>query len=175
MVHWHINIRTYIDNKPYSTMIHRHIHVRTYIDNKPYSSKPTSVTGGAGAADPGVAPELIPLFSGVCVARYLFSCVVLCRSLLVLLAIVLSVLRFTYFYYSFYSFKPFREHEMNTDIFLQSLRNLQVSILLCINNWPISFNAHIKEVKILQKYCLDRPSYVDFKQFPWTNVSICPE
>ena len=36
MVHRHIHVRTYIDNKPYSTMVHRHIHVRTYIDNKPY-------------------------------------------------------------------------------------------------------------------------------------------
>jgi hypothetical protein len=36
MVHRHIHVPTYIDNKPYSTMVHRHIHVRTYIDNKPY-------------------------------------------------------------------------------------------------------------------------------------------
>ena len=36
MVHRHIHVRTYIDNKPYSTMVHRNIHVRTYIDNKPY-------------------------------------------------------------------------------------------------------------------------------------------
>ena len=33
MVHRHIHVRTYIDNKPYSTMVNRHIHVRTYIDN----------------------------------------------------------------------------------------------------------------------------------------------
>jgi hypothetical protein len=56
MVHRHIHVRTYIDNKPYSTIIqrnihvriyidnkscstivHRHIHLRTYIDNKPYN------------------------------------------------------------------------------------------------------------------------------------------
>ena len=37
MVHRNIHVRTYIDNKPCSTMVHRHIHVRTYIDNKPYN------------------------------------------------------------------------------------------------------------------------------------------
>jgi hypothetical protein len=38
LVHRHIHVRTYIDNKSYSTMVHRHKHVRTYIDNKPYST-----------------------------------------------------------------------------------------------------------------------------------------
>jgi hypothetical protein len=37
MVHRHIHVRIYIDNKPCSTIVHRHIHVRTYIDNKPYN------------------------------------------------------------------------------------------------------------------------------------------
>jgi ribosomal protein S3 len=38
MVHRHIHVRIYIDNKPYSTMVHRQIHVRSYIDNKPYNT-----------------------------------------------------------------------------------------------------------------------------------------
>jgi hypothetical protein len=38
MVHRHIHVRTYIDNKPYSKMVHRNIYVRTYIDNIPYST-----------------------------------------------------------------------------------------------------------------------------------------
>ena len=43
-----------------------------------------------------VAPEFIPVFSEVRVARFLVFCLMLCRSLFALLAIVLSVvLRFT--------------------------------------------------------------------------------
>ena len=55
-------------------------------------SSMTYATGGAGTAYPSGAPEFILVISGVRYARSLVFCVVLCRSLLVLLAIVLSVL-----------------------------------------------------------------------------------
>ena len=52
----------------------------------------TDATGGAGTAYPFGALEFILEFSRVRYGRSLVFCVVLCRSLLVLLAIVLSVL-----------------------------------------------------------------------------------
>jgi hypothetical protein len=53
-------------------------------------------THGAGTAYPSGPPEFNQVFSGVRIARFLVFYVVFCRSLFVLLVIVLSVLfRFT--------------------------------------------------------------------------------
>jgi hypothetical protein len=61
----------------------------------------TDVTSGAQSANPSGAPEFIPSFSVVRVARSLMFGVVFCRSLFVPLAIALSVRRlFTAFDYS---------------------------------------------------------------------------
>ena len=55
-----------------------------------------------------VAPEFIPVFSEVRVARFLVFCLMLCRSLFALLAIVLSVvLRFMASDYLFDIFRLF--------------------------------------------------------------------
>ena len=53
----------------------------------------TDVTSGAQSANPSGAPEFIPSFSVVRVARSLMFGVVFCRSLFVPLAIALSVRR----------------------------------------------------------------------------------
>ena len=69
-----------------------------------------NVNIGAGTAYPPGSHELTPGFSGVHVDRPIVSCVVLCRSLIVSLAIVLTVvLRFTASNYPFSIFKLFLE------------------------------------------------------------------
>ena len=65
----------------------------------------STATSIAGTAYPSGAPEFNLAFSGVCVARSLFFCVVFCRSLIVLLAIVLSVNQFKASDYPFVIFK----------------------------------------------------------------------
>jgi hypothetical protein len=65
----------------------------------------STATSIAGTTSPSGAPEFNLAFSGVCVARSLFFCVVFCRSLIVLLAIVLSVNQFKASDYPFVIFK----------------------------------------------------------------------
>ena len=60
-----------------------------------FNSNTMGVTGGAGTANLSEAPELPPLFTGVCVAQSLVLCVVVLfitvyPSFLFLLAIILS-------------------------------------------------------------------------------------
>jgi hypothetical protein len=45
-------------------------------------------TCGTGTAYPSGVPEFTPIFSGVCIARYLVFCVMFCKSLFVLLTIL---------------------------------------------------------------------------------------
>ena len=85
------------------------------------------VTCGAGTAYPSGAPELIPGFHWVRVARSLVFYVVFCTSFLSLFPffiITLSVLlRFTVFDYTFGNFKPFFENEhlnLNLGLFKQN-------------------------------------------------------
>ena len=54
-----------------------------------FNSNTMGVTSGTGTVNPPGAPELIPDFNGVRVARSLVFCVVFCRSLFVLLSFVI--------------------------------------------------------------------------------------
>ena len=58
-------------------------------------SNTTDVTCGAELAYPPVEYEFIPVYCKVCVVRPLVFCLMFCKSLFVLLAIVLSVLQVT--------------------------------------------------------------------------------
>ena len=83
------------------------------------SGNTMGVTSGARSANPSGAPEFIPSFSVVRVARSLMFGVVFYRSLFVLLPleIVLSVLRlFTSFGYPFCILKHFLRQTIMTDV-----------------------------------------------------------
>jgi len=68
-------------------------------------------TSGAGTAYPSGAPEFTPGFCGVRVTQSISFMCMFCRSLFVLLAIVLSIHhRFTDFDYPFGLFKLFLAH-----------------------------------------------------------------
>ena len=72
------------------------------------NSNTMGATSKAGMTYPsGEHPSSPPVFSGIRVAKYFVFCAVFCRSLFVLLAIVLSVLWFTASDYSFGIFKLF--------------------------------------------------------------------
>ena len=91
--------------------------------------KTTGATSGAGTAYPSGPP---PVFSGVCVTRYLVLCVCFvdrCLSFYTFsLGIMLSVLRFTDSDYLFGIFKPFLQIQM----WYHSIKSI------CINIPPIS-------------------------------------
>jgi hypothetical protein len=70
-------------------------------------SNTTGATSGAGTVYPSREAEFTPVFSGVRVTPSLIIFAMFCRSLFVLLVIVLSVLRFTDSDYPFGIFKLF--------------------------------------------------------------------
>jgi hypothetical protein len=71
-------------------------------------SNTTGAICGTGTAYPSWAPDFIPVFSGVGIARSLVFYVMSCRSLFVLLAIALSVLQLTASDHPFGIFWPLR-------------------------------------------------------------------
>ena len=98
------------------TMIYKALHRKLYIkiDQHEPHLKP-GVNSGAGTAYPSKAPEFTPVFSGVHDTRSLVLCVMLYRSLFVLLSFFFwplrcVLLRFTNSDYLFGIFKLFFEN-----------------------------------------------------------------
>lgn len=63
------------------------------------NSHTTDITSRSGTVHPSQVPEFILGFMSVCISQWLVSCVVYCRSLLVILFVILWPLFCLFFYF----------------------------------------------------------------------------